>query len=47
MSGTMKTEQRAIANPASDIALDTNEKILRTCHELYTTKETGEILCLH
>lgn len=43
MSGKIKSEKRSTANPTSALTVDVNEKILRSCHELYTAKETGEV----
>ncbi|KAF2366914.1 GTP binding domain [Trinorchestia longiramus] len=43
MSGKVKVEQRTTTNSVSNIAFDVNEKILRSCHEFYTQKDTGLI----
>ena len=42
MSGKMKSHQRETSNPTGGIILDVNEKILKNCYELYSTKETGK-----
>ncbi|XP_018017429.1 uncharacterized protein LOC108674042 [Hyalella azteca] len=43
MSGKVTVQQRSTANSVATIALDVNEKILKSCHELYTQKDSGLI----
>ena len=39
MSG--KVIQRVTSNPTAGFSSDVNERILKSCYELYTAKETG------
>jgi len=36
-----RKQPRESANPHEEVTLSTNEKILRECYELYTSKDKG------
>ncbi len=41
-SKTKINRQRSAANTAETATMTTNEKILKECHELYVSEETGK-----
>ena len=46
-SKTKLNKQRSAANTAETATMTTNEKILKECHELYVSEETGETESLY